>query len=413
MERVGTLRVHVASARAAVVMMGKAKKPSGSQGLVPDEGYLRIAEFSDRVASLDVYHECSQDDRDRLKETVYKAQVNKKKFVDENDRSIWLWVPLWAVLAMAGQWNIDTLGAASGISWRIVIAPLVGALVVSTLASALGSILPEDDPIELFGFSCVGTLRVRIVLGVCSTLLFLTLVKISISGAIGALLSLFVVIVSVAVSLAIFIVSVTAYEYARDQLSGPKIDPRDALISSLSEILEEVASTDDNWKENRAARQELSRRIEHAAIAAQRNIPLLVGSSQPAVRGELKSLAGRIASALNRYATDVAIGGVERDRGLVDNIANALIFVSFGRWEELAADEEHRPVRTVLRRFIPRIFGGAVLLAAGVFGPDLIGTWAAPVAPQLRVALIAAAILSIIDTPRSATERIADAFKGR
>lgn len=208
-----------------------------------------------------------------------------------------------------------------------------------------------------------------------------------------------------------------------------RVDPRDALLADLASFCVIAAYDSANpanelatvprwlgkraaqWRTNRDARAMFGSAIARTARDVEDRLHLVAPGSEPQIRADLRDLGAGIATTLRQHARDVIIGGVAQDAVLVHRLQTALVSAALGRWKELAADSHTPRAQRLLRRFGPRIITTAALVTAGLLGPVLLRDELGSAGQQLRITLLVAAALVLVETPKSALDKVAEYFK--
>jgi hypothetical protein len=160
------------------------------------------------------------------------------------------------------------------------------------------------------------------------------------------------------------------------------------------------------WREDGDERRALASRIEQSADHIELGLPRLAGRRETVVRSSVRHIAARVAATLRDHATGVILGGTELDRQLPEKLSRALVAASWGRWDELAAEEAQPAVERFLNRFGWRIAIAALLIAIGILIPIWFHELLADSTAQFRIALFSAAVLGITEAPKAAVEKL-------
>jgi hypothetical protein len=188
-------------------------------------------------------------------------------------------------------------------------------------------------------------------------------------------------------------------------------EPRDPLPRALL-----IAGSAWSWRRNRYIRRGFAEGIEATANHFEFNLPKAAGRRETAVRSSVRHLSARIGASLRAYATDVVLGGAERDNALSAKLCNSLVAAAWGRWEELATSDPTPPVGRFIKRFGPNLAIAAVLVAAAIGLPLWLHEWIGEGVTQFRIAMLTAAVLAVTEAPRTTVERFAgflQSFAGR
>lgn len=392
-------------------------------------GLSAATEAADRILSSEPCQRLSDADRSQLRQAVDRAHISWHSAHVSDPPFVWVFL-FWPAVFVVVQWLVNQTYFELGFSWKTIVDPVL-ALIAGLLITGVGAYIGETWS-ELVVIKKIWTrfkkaraallrrkakkfAKVLCLLG-ASALLLVVAATVSDEGLVGVFVSLVIDIVS---SFGV-IVGISSLQKWGKQVANRKFlspDPHDELIYDLSLFLEEAAKNDaepwGSWRTNRYMRSDFAHRIESAARRVQERLPLIVRRAQPVVRASLRDLSARIATTLTSLAYDVAIGGQERDEELAERLTSMLVAAAYGRWEKLAADKKVPAARRLLRRYGRKVSAAIVLIASGLIIPAFFGSVFGSIAPQLRIALLAAGVLSLIDTPKSAMDRIAEVFKGR
>jgi hypothetical protein len=160
------------------------------------------------------------------------------------------------------------------------------------------------------------------------------------------------------------------------------------------------------WRDYRQLRRAFADGISQAADRIERTLPKIAGRREPALRLWIHEISAQIAATLRSYAVDVILGGTERDHAITNKISTALLSASWGRWENLANKEKQPAIKRFIERFGLRLGVAAVLIAAAILVPIWFHHWLGAGSAQLRIGLLIAALLGLIDGPKSAVDRL-------
>jgi hypothetical protein len=359
--------------------------------------------------------------------------------VQQGIATLWAGISLPLIIGVIYlQWRIDLWLSGTGWSWRTVVLPLlVGlffVLVVAPIMAASAAIekfLPEEDRTGtdaelIIVFACM--LSIAIILGGGWVLR-----ETSPSGLTGVL------VFAVCAWLTVAFLNL-AGRALTGLVTGGRVrfglDPRDRLYADLLGLLvvaEEVMSPDEarelsskqssrtralaseqafGWRTSRRARRAYGGMFELAARSVENSFHSIVPLRQPAARTEVRSTGQRIAATLRAHGTRLVVDRSAFEADISDRLVAGLLAALRDDWRFLAVTEPPAAATRLLRRYGLRWTLAAILVAAGIVVPEVVGS-VDDVLPGFRALAISAGILLAIDSPSGAVRWFADTVKTR
>lgn len=375
----------------------------------------------ERLLSTEQCKRMTPEERHHIRNAIESASMAHDEQVERTEwhstAATAFFMASWVAAFTIIQWRVDLVwpGSSAGFSWRTIVETVLGgAFWFCVFALVLVFALKDETETATLR----GKATTLVLFATCTGAVATLLIVVSRKGPIAILSSLAVTVASLASAIIVIWLGAIALVVLLDQLKfgPPRLDPRDELVRRLAEILLVATGSDHmltGWRTTRYQRRQFVKMFCYAAREIEEELPLVAGRFQYDVRASLRELGVQIAATLTRYARDVAIGGPNNDLELANNIARDLLAASYGRLEEIASGKESKARQRILRRFGIKISVSALLGVAGIWAPTVLTSWIGVAGPQLRIALLAAAALSLIDTPKSATDRVAQLLKGK
>ncbi|WP_432841785.1 hypothetical protein [Dactylosporangium sp. CA-092794] len=412
------------------------------QGAQVDAGAAGAGQLAEQVMSAGETA-FSEDDRGQLRASVTAAnsalQAATARFLRLINFAFAITAVAWAAAAIVAQWWTDLAWHGVGFGWATVVGPATAAFIVVWFYAVPSFVLrlvtdrnrgshdhepPGAPTMPLVRWLGVAILAVNL-LGMLVAAVWCGAWVLS-GGLVGLAQSIAFVFGGLIVAVGVVGVPFTVISYR-----WSRMDPRDELIvglagfyvvaaqrgerlaSDLATVPRSLGRDAARWRIDRNARAVFGTAIARAARRVEDRLHQVAPGSESQIRADLRKLGTGIATTLRQHARDVIIGGVERDDDVAERLRIALAAAAWGRWEELATDSQTPGAQRFLRKFGARMLTAFVLATVGILGPVLFRDELGSVGQQLRITLLVAAALVLVETPKSALDKVAEFLKGR
>jgi hypothetical protein len=189
------------------------------------------------------------------------------------------------------------------------------------------------------------------------------------------------------------------------------VDPRARIVLALLQCAHQVSS-DTRWLHAAAARDRIAARLERAARIAERDLPhLLTRKNQDAnTKAWLKGRARLIGVRMRECKRTLVLPHPQSVEQLPSEILQLLMHATRDDWEEMCAAEAPSRIAGMLRKILPHVAAGLLLILAGAVLPEIVPQLKGMAGENLRTTLLLSGVIAFVPIEGAKLNRIPDAF---